>query len=118
MAANDHKNERYIVRVMDLWRWLEKISTAGRHWQMEPIDNSNEAGECRSQICIRFSNERDIPNEIKFRFPVASISSEDGVTPVNVVDISGNAVPERPSVYLVLGSLLGAFLLRRVRRFE
>ena len=37
----------------------------------------------------------------------------DGVTPVNVAEISDGSVPEPLSVYLTLGSLVGAFLLRR-----
>src|SRR3954451_2818135 len=66
--------EKYIVRVIDLRRWLEKIRTAGRHWDLELIESTDEAGERRSQIDIRFSNELDMPNEITFRFPIASIS--------------------------------------------
>jgi hypothetical protein len=37
----------------------------------------------------------------------------DGVTPVNVAEISVGTVPEPVSIYLTLGSLIGAFLLRR-----
>lgn len=77
MAANDQRDEKYIVRVMDLRTWLEKISTGPRHWKLELVESTEQAGECRSQIDIRFLNELDVPNEITFRFPVASISSED-----------------------------------------
>ena len=76
MIATDRGDEKYIVRVVDLRRWLEKISTGGRHWELELVESTEQAGECRSEIDVRFLNEIDVPNEITFRFPLASISPE------------------------------------------